>query len=99
MPATDVARRINTAAALLTAAGRADIDPGASLHCLLAAEHLRVAGADPSRWAAIAADTVDQTIRTALAHLATLPPEVFATDDILAAAAAARTALVRADHG
>lgn len=96
MPTPD-ARRIDTAAALLTSVGRADTDPGTGLHCLLAAEHLRVAGADPSRWASITADTVEQVIRAALGQLALLPPDVFATDNILAAAEAAQTALERAE--
>jgi hypothetical protein len=97
MPTPDSARRINAAAALLSSVGRADTDPGAGLYCLLAAEHLRVAGAEPSRWAAITAGAVEQVIRAALAQLALLPPDVFATDSIVAAAEAAQTALERAE--
>jgi hypothetical protein len=96
MLASDIARTIDTAAALLSAVGRADTNAGASLHCLLAAEHLRVAGADPSGCADIAPDTAEHVIRAALAQLAALPPDTFAGPDILAAASAARTALARA---
>jgi hypothetical protein len=95
---TDNARRIDAAAALLNAAGRADTNPGTRIHCLLAAEHLRGAGADPSRWTDIGVDAVEHVIRTALMHLAALPPDVFARTEILDAASAARTALTRTEE-
>lgn len=101
MYAAEITRSFDTAAALLSAAGRAaDTTPAAGIHCLLAADHLRVAGADATRsvWAA-KSGTAEQTIRAALAQLATLPPEVFARDDVLDAADAARTALARAEDG
>jgi hypothetical protein len=97
MLAVDIARTIDIAAGLLNAVGRADTSAGVSLHCLLAVEHLRVAGEDPSSSAGIAGDTVEDVIRTALRHLATLPLDVFARTDILTAASAARTALARAE--
>ena len=93
----EVGRRIDTAAALLTAAGHADSDPAESLHCLLAVDHLLVAGADPTGWAAMNADAVQPAIREALAHLGALPREAFARPHIVAAAAAAQTALERAE--
>jgi hypothetical protein len=59
-----------------------------------------VAGADTTRVASVAtSNTAEQTIRAALAQLAALPPEVFARDDVLDAADAARTALARAEDG
>ena len=101
MYVTEIARRIDTAARLLSAVGRAaDTTPGAGIHCLVAADHLRVAGADATRGAGAATPgTAEQTIRVALAELAGLPPEVFARDDVLDAADAARTALARAEDG
>src|SRR4051812_12405252 len=94
----DIARKIDAAAELLNAAGRADTAPGTRVHSLLAAEHLRVAGADTTRSTAIVDNNVQRLIRVALTTLAALPPEVFARADILAAASAARTALARAEE-
>ena len=101
MYAAEITRRIDTAAYLLGAVGRAaDTTPGAGVHCLLAADHLRVTGADATRVAGAATSgTAEQSIRAALAELAALPPEVFAQDDVLDAADAARIALARAEDG
>lgn len=97
MTAVSTAQALNTAAQLLAAAGRADTHPGARVHALLAAEHLRIAGADPPPTSPV--DTsAEQLIRAALTHLTALPGHTLTDADVLAASSAARTALARAEQ-
>ena len=72
------------------------IDPGAQLHCLLAAERLRGAGALTRPQPLHRADAAT-AIRAALQRLASLPLDVFAQPAVVEAAAAARRALDLAD--
>jgi hypothetical protein len=82
-------------AALLTVvdADPRHVEPCVVIECLAAAEHLRAAGADVPTSGRIEPDDNEVSVRGALQLLATLPADIFALDDVLAAAVAARTAL------
>ena len=98
MNAADATTALNAAASQLLAAGRADADaspPAMRLKCLLAVDHLHAAGVHPTHREPAAAGPPEQLIRSAMTELASLPPHVFASPDILHAAIAARHALAR----
>jgi hypothetical protein len=97
-PSTNFADDLNAAASLLQSVADTDPDrcgPGIRLHCLAAADHLRAAGARPEH---IDPHIIEVAIRSAMAHLGRLPRALFATDQVVAGADAAQTALERAQE-
>lgn len=95
MTATTTVEHLNAAASLLHTLGHADPNwcgPAIRLHCLAASDHLRAAGARPER---VDLDAAEATIRLAMAHLGRLPRSLFATAEVMAAAAATQLALER----
>lgn len=97
MNASQISQTLDSAAGLLTAVSRADTDPGTRVHCLLALDHLHLAGARDTDRPDITGTPHPQVIRAALRQLAALPFDVFSQPEILDAAAAARLALARAE--
>ena len=96
MTADTTADPLHYAAALLDAVGadRDRVPAEIALYCLYAAELLELAGARPVRTELIDGD-VRTTLRVAMAALADLDEDVFASPPVLDAARAARHALRR----
>lgn len=100
-PANDPHGSLDQAASLLVHLGRNlndQIDAGASMHCLLAADYLACAGAHPSRRTDPLPDNraAADMIRQILALLAGLPSSLLDNDLVLDAVTETRQALTMA---